>query len=144
MGRLLCGTAKQCITPPPELLPRLVRLKQYRFAGVLDDLYVRTLTLGDEDGRTLLLSFDITMAPCTQNFLEQLSRETDIPVEHVLFFSIHTHAVPFNDIDLERREEQGEDPLAACREYTVFLHERALQAAKDAAASLTPARMGWT
>lgn len=144
MGLLLCGTAKQCITPPPELLPRLVGLKQYRFAGVLDDLYVRALALGDEDGCVLLMSFDMTMAPCTRDFLERLSRETDIPVERILFFSIHTHAVPFNDIDLERRKEQDEDTLSACREYTLFLHERALQAAKNAAASLTPARMGWS
>lgn len=56
---------------------------------------------------------------------------------------IHTHAVPFNDIDLERREEQDEDTLTACREYTVFLHERTLQAAKEAAASMVPAQMGW-
>ena len=143
MSRLLCGTAKQRITPPPELLPRLVGLKQYRFAGVLDDLYVRALALGDEDGCALLLSFDMTTAPCTQDFLEQISRETGIPVERILFFSIHTHAVPFNDIDLERREEQDEDTLTACREYTVFLHERALRAAKDAVASMIPARMGW-
>lgn len=143
MSRLLCGTAKQRITPPPELLPRLVGLKRRRFAGVLDDLYVRALALGDEEGRALLLSFDMTMAPCTQGFLERLSRETGIPVERILFFSIHTHAVPFNDIDLEGREEQDGDTLAACREYTVFLHERALRAAKDAAASTIPARMGW-
>lgn len=143
MGRLLCGTAKQCITPPPELLPRLVGLKQYRFAGVLDDLYVRALVLGDEEGRALLLSFDMTMAPCTQEFLDRLAQETGIPEERILFFSIHTHAVPFNDIDLERRDEQDEDTLAACREYTVFLHERTLQAAKGAASSMVPARMGW-
>ena len=143
MSRLLCGTAKQCITPPPELLPRLVGLKQYRFAGVLDDLYVRALALGDEEGRALLLSFDMTMAPCTQEFLERTARETGVPEERILFFSIHTHAVPFNNIDLERREEQDEDTLAACREYTAFLHGRALQAAKEAAASMVPARMGW-
>lgn len=143
MSRLLCGTAKQCITPPPELLPRLVGLKQHRFAGVLDDLYVRAMTLGDEKERVLLLSFDMTMAPCTQEFLERIARETGIPEEHILFFSIHTHAVPFNDIDLERREEQDEDTLAACRAYTLFLHERALRAAKDATGTLIPARMGW-
>lgn len=143
MSRLLCGTAKQCITPPPELLSRLVGLKQYRFAGVLDELYVRALALGDERACTLLLSFDMTTAPCTREFLEQIARETGIPEERVLFFSIHTHAVPFNDIDLERREEQDEDTLAACREYTQLLHRRAMEAAKDAVGTMIPARMGW-
>ena len=41
MSQLYCGAARRCITPPGSLLPRLVGLKQHRFAGVLDDIHVR-------------------------------------------------------------------------------------------------------
>lgn len=143
MEQLLCGAARRRITPPAELLPRLRGLKQRRFAGVIDDLYVRAVVLGSERRRALILSFDMTTAPCTREFLDQLAARTGIPGENILFFSTHTHAVPFNSIDLEEREKQSADTLAACAEYTRFLHEQTLAAALEAGAGLRPARMGW-
>lgn len=144
MQQLLCGVSRRCITPPAELLPRMRGLKQHRFAGVIDDLYIRAVVLGSAQSRVLILSFDMTTAPCTQEFLERLSAKLDIPVEHILFFSIHTHSVPFNSIDMEERERQSEDTLAASEEYTRFLHEQAMAAAVEAAAGPRPARMGWS
>ena len=143
MEQLLCGTARRCITPPAELLPRMRGLKQRRFAGVIDDLYVRALVLGSERQRALILSFDMTTAPCTKEFLTKLAEATGIPEENILFFSIHTHAVPFNSIDLEEREKQSADTLEACEEYTRFLHEQTMAAAVEANAAPRPARMGW-
>ena len=143
MERLLCGAARRCITPPAGLLPRLRGLKQRRFAGVIDELYVRAVVLGSGRRRALILSFDMTTAPCTREFLKLLAARTDIPEENILFFSIHTHAVPFNSVDLEEREKQSVDTLEACEEYTRFLHEQTLAAATEACAALRPARMGW-
>lgn len=143
MQQLLCGASRRCITPPAELLPWMRGLKQHRFAGVLDDLFVRAVVLGSAQRRVLILAFDMTTAPCTQAFLEQLSAKLSIPVEHILFFSTHTHAVPFHSIDLEERERQSADTLAVSEEYTCFLHRQALAAAEEAAACPRPARMGW-
>lgn len=140
---LLCGTGKAKITPPERLLSCLVGLKQHRFAGVLDDIWVRALALGDGDGLALLLSFDMTAAPCTEGFLDALSQATGIPADRILAFAIHTHSVPFNDIDLEQRDRQSPETLDASAQYTAFLHAQALSAAKNAVQSLCPARMGW-
>lgn len=112
MERLICGAARRCITPPAELLPHLIGLKQRRFAGVIDDLYVRVMALGSERRRVLLVSFDMTTAPCTKDYLRELAAKTG-EEDCILFFSIHTHAVPFNDIDLEQREAQSPRTLAA-------------------------------
>lgn len=140
---LLCGTGKAKITPPDCLLRRLLGLKQHRFAGVLDDLWVRALVLGNEDGLALLLSFDMTAAPCTESFLTTLSQTTGIPTDCILAFAIHTHSVPFNDIDLEERDRQSSETLDASSEYTRFLHAQAVAAAKNAVQNVCPARMGW-
>lgn len=143
MEPLICGAAKRCITPPEELLPHLVGLKQRRFAGVIDELYVRAVALGSAERRALLVSFDMTTAPCTEAFLQELSAKTGIEEDCILFFSIHTHAVPFNDVDLEEREAQSQQTLSACRAYTRFLHEQTLAAAAEACGKCVPARMGW-
>lgn len=143
MRQLLCGAGRRCITPPAELLPRLRGLKQHRFSGVMDDLYVRAIAIGTARSRALILSFDMTTAPCTQVFLEHLSRKLNVPLAQILFFSIHTHAVPFNAIDMEEREQQSEETLAASEEYTRFLHEQTALAAEEALASMRLARMGY-
>jgi hypothetical protein len=46
MNQLFCGAARECITPPGELLPDLRGLMDRPFGGVLDDLFVRVLALG--------------------------------------------------------------------------------------------------
>lgn len=143
MHDLFCGAARRLITPPEALLPRLVGLKQHRFAGVIDDLYVRVLAAGTAQRHALIVSFDMTTAPCSQAFLEQLAQETGTEVSDILFYAIHTHAVPFNDIDLEERERQSEDTLEAGRAYTAFLQEQTLLAAREALAAMRPARMGF-
>ncbi len=143
MRPLICGAAKRRITPPAELLPNMVGLKQRRFAGVIDELYVRAVALGSEGRLALLLSFDLTTAPCTEEFLHALAAATGVEEDRILFFSIHTHAAPFNDVDLERREAQSPQTLDACRAYTRFLHEQAMAAAMEACGRCVPARMGW-
>ena len=143
MGQLYCGAAKRCITPDKDMLKDLVGLKQHRFAGVLDDIYVRVMAIGTKERMALVISFDLTTAPCSEEFLAKLSAQAGVRREDILFFSIHTHAVPFNDLDLEERERQSEETLAACRAYTSFLHEQVLAAAVEASAKAVPARMGY-
>ena len=84
MSRLYCGAAKRCITPPAELLPRLVGLKQHRFAGVLDDIYVRAAVFTAGEDSLLLLGFDMTTAPCAKEILGKLTEATGIPEDHIL------------------------------------------------------------
>lgn len=143
MSRLYCGAAKRCITPPAELLPRLVGLKQHRFAGVLDDIHVRAAAFTAGENSLLLLGFDMTTAPCSEEILNKLVKVTGIPEDHIFFYSIHTHAVPFNALDMEERERQSADTLLASEAYTQYLYHEAVGAAAEAMANRQPARMGW-
>ena len=143
MSQLYCGAAKRCITPPVELLPRLVGLKQHRFAGVLDDIHVRAAVFTAGEDSLLLLGFDMTTAPCSEEILNKLVEATGIPEDHIFFYSIHTHAVPFNALDMEERERQSADTLLASEAYTQYLYHEAVGAAAEALANRQPARMGW-
>ena len=143
MSQLYCGASRRDITPPAELLPRLVGLKQHRFAGVLDEIYVRAAVFTAGQDSLLFLGFDMTTAPCAKEILGKLTEATGIPEDHIFFYSIHTHAVPFNAIDMEERERQSEDTRIASEAYTQYLWHEAIGAAEEAMAARQPARMGW-
>jgi hypothetical protein len=143
MAQLQCGVSRAVITPPRELIPRLAGLKQHKFAGIIDELYVRAIALENDGNRALFLSFDMTTAPCTEEILEELSLLTQTPKEHILFFSIHTHAVPFNSIDMEEADRQTADTITAAEEYTKFLFAQTKKAASEAAADMIPSKMGY-
>lgn len=44
--QLLCGAAREVITPPAEMIDHLSGLMNSSFGGVVDDLYVRVIGLG--------------------------------------------------------------------------------------------------
>lgn len=143
MGSFYCGAAKRCITPPAELLSRLIGLKQHRFAGVLDDIFVRAAAFTAEKHTILILEFDMTAAPCSEEILSKITENTGVPEDNIFFFSIHTHAVPFNMLDMEQREKQSADTLAASETYTEFLYTQTLEAVKEAMAVRQAARLGY-
>ena len=57
MGKkLLCGAARELITPPEDMLNHLSGLMNSSFGGVVDDLYVRVIALkyGDKKNASCL------------------------------------------------------------------------------------------
>ncbi|MGM9608552.1 MAG: hypothetical protein ACI3XJ_13715 [Oscillospiraceae bacterium] len=131
------------ITPPDSLLPRLRGLKGYRLAGVIDDLFVRAMVIGNGENRAALISFDLNTAPCTQEFLEELSAEAGIPVENILYFATHTHAVPVVEPDRHGHDAPPPDVQQGREEYIAFVQEQTRAALKQALATMEPARMGY-
>ena len=73
---MLCGAARELITPPEDMLNHLSGLMNSSFGGVVDDLYVRVIALKYGDKKMLLVSFDLDKAACPQENLEALEKET--------------------------------------------------------------------
>ncbi|MGN1003841.1 MAG: hypothetical protein ACI4O5_03315, partial [Oscillospiraceae bacterium] len=110
---------------------------------VIDDLFVRAMVIGSGEDRAALISFDLNTAPCTQEFLEELSAGAGIPVENILYFATHTHAVPVVEPDRHGHGELPPDVRKAREEYIAFVHEQTRSALKQALAAMEPARMGY-
>ena len=146
MNELYCGAAKELITPPEELISSFWGLTLRRFDRVYDDLYVRVIALQAGEDTVLIVSFDLDKAPCPVEFVEELSKQTGVKEENILYFGIHTHTAPItgyrpfevrNDITKKTPEEQY-----AVHTYENFIRERLLVCAKEALQSLKPARYG--
>ena len=74
MGHILCGAAKVNITPPADLIPDLYGLMKKRFAGVIDELFVRAMYLSDENEQLLFMSWDLDKAPVPEVIIPELVR----------------------------------------------------------------------
>ena len=145
--QLLCGAARESITPPVDMLGNLSGLMNSRFGGVVDDLYVRVIALECGGKRMLLVSFDLDKAACPQENLEALELETGIPSESILFIGIHTHSAPVTGY----RPHEGPNFIArkpqivkeTTKRYEQFIQEKLLKAARRAIYTLRSAQMGF-
>ncbi len=145
--QLYCGASRKKITPDPDLLPDLRGLQDVTFTEVLDDLYVRVLAVRSADHTLLLTAFDLDKVPCPQEYLDAVEKATGIPEDWIALVAIHTHTAPVAGW----RPNEGPNfirtkPQAvqdATRKYEEFLHEKLLEAVREALDALTPARIGW-
>ena len=146
METLLCGAAKGKITPPQELLPDLRGLMDRHFGGVLDDLFLRVISLKNGDDAQLLITFDLDKVPCPDRYLKALSACTGVPENNILLAAIHTHTAPIAG----NRVNEGPNNLLnkpthvqeATHRYEDYIQEILTATAAEAVAKMTPARMG--
>ena len=145
--KLYCGSSRGLITPPENLIPDLRGLMNRTFGGVLDDIYVRVIAIGDGVERALLIAFDLDKAPNPAENLAKIAERTGIPVENIFYFAIHTHSAPitgyrpeepFNNIQLKAPEVQK-----ATAEYGNQVIETMLMAIDEAVDRMLPAKMGY-
>ena len=144
---MICGAAKKKITPPAQLLEGLHGLGNITFSGVLDDLFVRAMILGDEQEKLLFVVFDLDKVPYPEKYLPALSAQTGIPEENIALLSIHTHTAPVTGWRptegpnfIERKPEPVQQ---ATREYEAFLEQTVKEAVAEALSNLQSVRIGW-
>ena len=146
-NQLTCGAARKVITPTDDLLPNLRGLMDSTFGGVLDELFVRALAVGDGESQALLVSFDLDKAPYPAENLARLSARTGIPEENIFFFSTHTHTAPITGYRPEEpvnnvRLKPAEIQQATAR-YEQHITQALFQAVDEATGNMRPARMGY-
>jgi neutral ceramidase len=143
---LFCGAARGVITPPLALLPDLRALRDECFGGVLEDIYVRAIAIGNGSAKALMVGFDLDKAPYPAENLALLSEHTGIPQENIFYFSVHNHTSPVTGF----RPEEGPNDLrrkppavqAATHAYERQVLDTVVQVVDEALAHMRPARMG--
>ncbi len=146
-NRLYCGASRGVITPPADLLPNLRGLRDSTFGGVLDDLLVRAIAVGDDENKALMIAFDLDKAPHPAENIAKISERTGILEENIFFFSIHTHTAPItgyrpeepiNNVRLKAAKVQE-----ATAKYEKLVTETMLKVVDEAIGSMRLARMGY-
>ena len=87
--QLLCGAAREVITPPAEMIDHLSGLMNSSFGGVVDDLYVRVIALEYAGKKMLLVSFDLDKAACPKENLEALEKQNTYALQTLRWIGYH-------------------------------------------------------
>lgn len=144
--KLTCGAARECITPPPELLPRLYGLMMQEPGGVNDDIYLRVLVLSSRGEAVMFASFDLDKAPYPKEWAAELSARYGIPEKSIVYSAIHTHTAPLTDPrpfdGPNAKSKKSPEQQAAANEYEDFIHAALLRAADRAVGGMKPALLG--
>jgi hypothetical protein len=144
---LLCGAAKNSITPDENLLPYLFGLMDIKYSRVHDELYVRVIYLENGDGKALLVSYDLDKAPYPDEWVVELSEITGVAQENILYAAIHTHSAPITGYrPFEPKSDVTKKDLEvqkAVKKYEAFVKECLLETAKAALASKRSAKIGY-
>ncbi len=146
-NRLYCRASRGVITPSENLVPNLRGLRDNTFGGVLDDIFVRAIAVGDGESRALMIAFDLDKAPYPAENLARISERTGIPEDNIFLFSTHTHTAPItgyrpeeriNDVRLKAPEVQE-----ATTKYEKQVTGTMLKVVDEAVGGMRPARMGY-
>ena len=143
MNTLQAGFARVNITPPMGIGIRgyfKVRIAD----GVLDELEINALAVGDGSRRAVLLSIDNCgfSTAAMDWFRAGIAERTGLPRDAIFLSCTHTHTGPF--ILLEGEEHHGKPADAAMiYEYSRWTRQRAIDAAAFALEDLKDARMGF-
>lgn len=137
MSQLRVGAGKVCIDPTRDMLPMGTRF------GICEDLYdscyVRAIAVDNGVQKTLIITYELSDQPTVPGLTAAISEATGVPEENIVIAVTHNHSSPCDDHFGE------EDPaITAGREkYKLIELETGVEVAKQAMASLRPAKYGF-
>ena len=137
--RLRAGAATSNITPPLGE-PIVGNWTPVPATYVHDELHARCLVLDDGETRVAIVVADNVGIPrrVLDEAKQQIQKYTQIPVDHILISSTHTHSATTARTGAER-----DDPSAPLTDYQKFLAGRIADGVRGAISNLEPARVGW-
>jgi neutral ceramidase len=143
-ARFRAGASKVDITPASDAaLPMSGYAgRKEGFKGIHDDLSVRAIVLDNGTSQAALIGCELIgiSAALWERFVNRLSKETAIPVEHIMLAAVHTHAAPA----IGTYNEAAEGDVARKRaEYVQKVEDALVAAVRQAKANLQPARVGF-
>lgn len=134
---LKVGTSLVDITPSRLPVSMVGSFTDRKATTVNDPLYARCMVLDDGTTRLVLMTVDLCLVSreLFDEAKKQAASATGIPTAHMLMSATHTHtAAPVIDMAQIRAEPS----------YNKFLTERLVEAVRQAADRLQPARIGWS
>ncbi len=141
------GVARVKITPQRPIWMSGYASRNRPAQGKLTELWAKALVLQDAAGRRVVL-ITLDLVGVDRRFglevRQRIARELDVPLGAVALNCSHTHTGPVVGENLRPTYGLDEEQTQRIAQYTRWLKERVVQAAREAAAALAPARVCWT
>ncbi len=141
------GVARVKITPEKPIWMSGYAARNRPAEGKLTELWAKALVLQDAKGRRVVL-VTLDLVGVDRRFglevRQRIARELGVPLAAVALNCSHTHTGPVVGENLRPTYALDEEQTQQIAQYTRWLKGRVVQAARQAAAALAPARVGWT
>jgi hypothetical protein len=134
-GELKAGAGKVMVTPEATEFPYTVP-REKTFVGVHDDVYARAIALDDGRKRVVLVSLEATLVPNPDQVVAAVAKAVGVPTANVMVTATHTHNVLLTFF-------HGGEPSDTQKREMARLQDGAVEAAKQAVASLAPAKISF-
>jgi hypothetical protein len=127
---LRAGAAKVDITPTQDMFPLT---SGQTYGSVHDPLFARALVFDNGTDKVALITADTTGLPNGDELIQAVVQELHIPREHLILSATHDHNAP----------TMGARNVGDSSPYFAILKRGIVEAARQAAARLQPARVGF-
>jgi hypothetical protein len=143
-GELRVGGGRVSVTTPVAEFPYLpsdtpslnTGPGERRFTGVHDEVYARALLIDDGVQRVALIALEVTAVPRADEITQAVAQQLGISSDNVMVTATHTHSVPLFSYSGGVSNPREEREIQR-------LKQGAVQAARQAAVSLQPARIAF-
>ena len=130
---LSAGASKVSITPPASEFPYAMG-RDGNFVGVHDNVYARALVLSDGATRVAIVSVDAESVPDAARVVSEVAQAVGTPISNVIVAASHSHSTIMTSY-------HGAEPTPNQAKEFERIRLGAVQAARDAASHLQPARI---
>ena len=140
------GAASVVVTPEKNLFMAGYASRKTPAVGKVQDLYVKSLALEDEQGgRLVIVTMDLIGVPQTirREIAERAEKEFKLPQAALLMNASHTHSGPSLRSSPVTEEDLKNPKIKDSHEYTQALKEKIVDVIGKSLASLQPARLTW-
>ncbi len=136
MRQLKAGGAKRNINPKEALMP-YPSFNKEPYTAIFSDCHTRAIVIDNGEITAAVLNFDLGGVPDPNALKSRIEKETGIKKEHIFMAATHNHTGC--DIVFSNKKEDQEKH----RSYMAYVETQAVDAVREAKASMRPARYGF-
>jgi len=144
MSKLFVGAAKVCINPTPDMYPIPNKITDFGLEpmsqeAAYDDMNCRAIAIDTGKAKIMLLTFELGGAPEYPNYPKDIAEATGFDEKLVFIMGTHNHSAP------RYRKNQVDNPVLAAwiERYEKIVYDAGIEACKQAADSMRPAKYGY-
>lgn len=134
-GQLYVGAAIESISPLEDMYP-IERKASTDVVGIIEDIHVRVIAIGDGVTTSLILSFEMGRGAYGPQYATALAEHTGIDVDAIYLTAGHIHAAPEITSETNLEGDSNQERWAA------YVMEQMIKAADEALANMEPAEYG--
>lgn len=145
---LKVGAGKACINPTPDMFPLPSPgksdwgIKPIQTEGIYNDISVRAIAIDTGVNKLMFIAYECSGVPSIPELPQQIAEETGFPIENIIIVGTHNHT-GLKDDPKQLRYEPSIEEIDSMAQYREIERKGGIQAAKDAANSLRPAKFGF-